>query len=230
MSDLNEIVMGRAYLFDVHLKFAKALSDHHLEQEYLLRFFNLQNKFTMLQLIVEKIKNAVKSPELAKKNNRLYYYFLTDLEAYFYLLISTLDILAKLTPHFYSKWEGDKDTRRYFSHQREFFRQNPRKDPKYARYLKDNMEWFKKVRGHRNELTHNGALIIFPASKKKFYFGTKRNEKGFIPNEEVETCIGETFQGFCDFLIFYNSHFGDKPLKILNVDTLIHSLNLAVGD
>lgn len=67
--------------------------------------------------------------------------------------------------------------------------------------------------GHRNELTHNGALIIFPTSKKKFYFGTKRNEKGSIPNEEVETCIAETVQGFYDFLIFYNSHFGTKSGK-----------------
>lgn len=206
--------MGRAFLFKVQERFSQAPMKHSMQKECSLRFWHLQDKFNMLELIVGRIKNAVKSPELAKMNNRLYYYFLTDLEAYFYLLISTLDILAKLTPHFYSKWKGTKNTRRYFSHQREFFRKNPKKDQKYAKYLEDNMKWFEKARGHRNELTHNGALIIFPTSKKKFYFGTKRNKKGGIPNEEVETCIAETFQGFCDFLTFYNSHFGAKPLKI----------------
>ena len=215
MSDLDEVVTGRAFLFDVEERFRQAPIEHYTKQDYLLRFLHLQNKFNMLQLIVERIENAVKFRELARMNNKLYFRFLIDLEAYFYLLISTLDILAELTPNFYSEWEGNKNTRQYFSRQREFFIQNPEKDPEYAIYVRDNMEWFEKVRGHRNELTHNGALIIFPTSKKKFYFGTKRNEKGFIPNEEVETCIVETFQGFCNFLIYYNSHFGAKPLKIL---------------
>ncbi len=215
MSDLDEVVKGRAFLFDIEEKFMQAPMEHYDQQDYLLRFWHLQDKFNMLQLIVEIIKNAVKSHKLAKMNNKLYFYFLIDLEAYFYLLVSTLDVLAKLTPNFYSEWKGDKRTQQYFSHQRKFFmqEQNSKKDPEYTTYLEDNMKWFKKVKGHRNELTHNGALIIF-TRLKKFYFGTKRNEKGFIPNEEVETCIAETFQGFCDFLIFYNSHFGTKSLKI----------------
>ena len=156
--------------------------EFYTKQDYLLRFFHLQDKFNMLQLIVERIKNEIKFLKPTKMNTRCYFYFLIDLEAYFYFLISTLDILAKLTPNFYSEWEGDKDTRRYFSHQREFFRQNPEKDPEYARYLNNKMEWFEKAKTHRNELTHNGALNVFPSSDNKYYFGTKRNEKGSIPN------------------------------------------------
>ena len=214
MSDLDEVVTGRAFLFDVEEKFRQASMEHYTKQNQLLRLWHLQDKFDMLPLVVERIKNEISFLKATTMNTKRYFHFLIDLEAYFYLLISTLDILAKLTPNFYSEWEGDKDTRRYFSHQREFFIQNPEIDPEYARYLKDNMEWFEKVRGHRNELTHNGALIVFSSSNKKFYFGTKRNEKGFIPSEEVKTCITDTFQGFCNFLIYYNSHFGAMPLRI----------------
>jgi len=214
MSDLDEGVSVRAFLFDVEKGFRQAPMEHYTKQDCLLRFFHLHHKFGMLQLIVERTKHEINFLKPTKMNTKLYFYFLIDLEAYFYVLISTFDIIAKLTPYFYSEWEGDKDTKRYFSHQIEFFKKNPMKDPKYTEYLNDNMKWFEKVREHRNELTHNGALYIFPTSKKKFYFGTKRNEKGFIPNEEVENCIAETFQGFCNFLIYYNSHFGAKRLKI----------------
>lgn len=103
----------------------------------------------MLQLIVERIRNTVKSPKLARMNNKLYFYFLIDLEVYFYLLVSTLDILAKLTPNFYSEWEGNKNTMQYFSHQRKLFmqKQNSKKDPEYTTYLEDNMNWYEKVKG-----------------------------------------------------------------------------------
>jgi len=210
MANLDEVVVGEAFLFDVEARFRKASMDYHKKQEILLRFFHLQNKFNMLPLVVERIKDEIKFLKATMMNTKRYFHFLIDLEAYFYLLISTLDILAKLTPHFYSEWEGDKNTRRYFSHQKDFFRQNPDKDPEYARYLNNGMEWFEKAKTHRNQLTHNGALIIFPSSNKKYYFGTKRNKKGFIPNEEVQNCIEKTYEGFCNFLLYYNSHFGIK--------------------
>ena len=213
MSGLDEVVTGRAFLFDLEGKFLQAPMEHYTQQDCLLRFYHLSEKFNMLQLIVERIKTEIKFLKSTKSNTKRYYYFLIDLEAYFYLLTSALDILAKLTPHFYSEWKGKSRTRKYFSSQIEFFKENPIKDPEYTRYLNENMGWFEKVRGHRNELTHNGALNIF-FSSNKLYFGTKRNKKRGIPTEEVETCIAETSQGFCDFLIYYNSHFGAKHLKI----------------
>ena len=213
MSDLDEVVTGRAFLFDVEGKFLQAPMEHYTKQDCLLRFFHLSEKFNMLQLIVERIKTEIKFLKPTKRNTKRYYYFLIDLEAYFYLLMSTLDIMAKLTPYFYSESRRNKIPRKYFSSQIQFFKENPMKEPEYTKYLNDNMKWFEKVREHRNELTHNGALNIF-FSSNKLYFGTKRNKKRGIPTEEVETCIDETFQGFCDFLIYYNSHFGAKPLKI----------------
>ena len=213
MSDLDEKVIGRAFLFNVEGKFLQAPMEHYTKQTILLRFFHLQQKFDMLQLIVKRIKNEIKFLEPTKQNTKRFFNFLIDLEAYFYLLTSTLDILTKLTPHFYSEWKGKNRTRKYFSSQIKFFKENPMKDPEYTRYLNENMGWFEKVRKHRNELTHNGALNIF-FSSNKLYFGTKRNKKKGITTEEVKTCIDETFQGFCKFLIYYNSHFGAKPLKI----------------
>jgi len=208
MSDLDEDVAGRPFLFDVNERFRQASMKYRTQQEFLLRFLHLQDKFNMLQLVVERIRNEIQFIRPQKMYTKRYFHFLIYLEAYFYFLISSLDILAKLTPPFYPEWKGDRDTRRYFSHQRAFFIEYPEKDHEFARYLQNNTTWFDKVIKHRNELTHNGALIIFPSSTKSFYFGTKRNEKGFIPNEEIEACIVETFKGFCDFLTYYNSHFG----------------------
>jgi hypothetical protein len=215
MSDLDKEVNGwRASLFDVEERFRQASIEYHTQQKFLLRFWHLQDKFNMLQLIVERIRDELKLMLPQKKNTKRYFHFLIYLEAYFYFLVSSLDILAKLAPCFYSKWEGNEESKKYFSHQRDFFKKHPEKDQEFARYLDTNMGWFDKVRLHRNELTHNGALFIFPTSTKKFYFGTIRNKKGFIPNEEVEACIVETFKGFCGFLIYYNSHFGAKTLQI----------------
>ena len=64
---------------------------------------------------------------------------------------------------------------------------NSNKDEEYSKYLSNNLEWFCQVRKHRNELTHSGALFIFPRSKNEFFFGTKREKKEFVPNgEELE--------------------------------------------
>jgi len=207
MSDLDEDgFVGRAYLFDVEERFRQASMEYRTQQEFLLRFLHLQDKFNMLQLVVERIRNEIKFIRPLKMGTKRYFDFLIYLEAYFYFLISSLDILAKLTPRFYPELKGE--AKRYFSHQKAFFIKHPEKDQEFARYLENNTKWFDTVIKHRRELTHNGALIIFPSSTKSFYFGTIRNEKGFIPNEEIEAFVVETYKGFCDFLVYYNSHFG----------------------
>jgi hypothetical protein len=164
--------------------------------------------------MVERLRDDLEVLQPQTVTTKRYFHFLIYLEAYFYLLVSSLDILAKLTPCFYSNWEGKSDSKIYFSHQRNFFKDHQGKDTQFAAYLDTNMGWFDKVKLHRNELTHNSALIIFITSTNKFNFGTERNKKGFIPNEEVGAFIVETFKGFCDFLVFYNSHFGAKTLQI----------------
>lgn len=228
MSDQEEIGYRKKFLFNIEFKFHQATKDmkHDLMQDYLFRFEYLSNKFDMLFLIVERILN-VDYTKAKNMKTKTYFNFLIDLEAYFYLIVSTLDILAKITPYFYSEWIGKKETKRYFSHQIKFLKENPNIDDEYAKYLNNNMEWFCKVRKHRNELTHRGALIIFPTSKNDFFFGTKREKKEFVPNGEelevtqtyilnfeVKSFINETFQEFLNFLKYYNSYFANKSLNL----------------
>ena len=86
---LPEKVIGRAFLFNVEGNFLQAPMEHYTKQTILLRFFHLQQKFDMLQLIVKRIKNEIKFLEPTKQNTKRYFNFLIDLEAYFYLLTST---------------------------------------------------------------------------------------------------------------------------------------------
>ena len=77
-----------------------------------------------------------------------------------------------------------------------------------------NLDWFEKDKKHRNELTHNGALIMFPSSNNKWFFGTHRNDKGFIPNYEIKQYITDSHTGFINFLLYYNSHFAKRMIYV----------------
>lgn len=216
MSSSDESIPLRIFLDDIKTNLRKASLDSKGANEASFRLFQLYLKIGMLQVLTESIGRQIQlhTSSLAKQNNRRYYTFLAELEAYFYLIMSSLDMIARFTCHFYPEnlWIKHKEAKRYFSHQLDFFKNNKEKEPEYAKYLAENMKWFEKIRKHRNELTHNGALTLFFGADGKVYFGSEVDAKGFIPNEEIRLAITETYYGLCDFLAYYNRFFSTKEI------------------
>jgi len=225
----------RGFLIDVWKKFSCAPLDYYVKNEGTLRLFQLGIKFAMLQVTVEEIKETIHSrfSTLVQQNNRTFYGFLADLEIYFYLIQSSLDMIARFTCHFYpeSHWKEikkdkkkrkeevtNKKAKENFTAQIAFIKRNAENDPEYARYLAENLKWFEKAHKHRNELAHNCALTIFFSrdnveKRDKIYFGTKLGGAHPRPeHEEVVKVIEETYQGFNDFIEYYNSFFSNKNI------------------
>jgi len=202
---------GKAYLSNVEEKFRQATMEWHEKQDCLLRFMNLQNKINMLDILIRRILRHYDDIDPLDQNTVIFYKFLIDLESYFYLLTSVLDILAKITPYFYPSLGKKKTGYHNFTNELRYFKEQNSKN-EYAEYLENNMHWYEEVKKHRNELTHSGALIMFPSSNNKWYFGTYRENKS-IPNQEVKNFITDSYTNYIKFLIFYNKFFGARAFK-----------------
>jgi hypothetical protein len=198
---------GNFPLFDL-LKLPSEKIYWHKPHKYRTMVFLLGRKIENLVLIVRRLRDSLNLPlqegSVETKNKR---YIEIDVESFFYLSFSALDIIARLTPNFYKR-EEESIKSESFEKQKKWFMEHPKKDQEYSKYLSTNMAWFDDLKLHRDKLTHHHPLIIFQSAKGIVTFGTHRNEKGFINNYPVLNYVNDKASALLDFIYFYNRHFG----------------------
>ncbi len=211
--------IGTSFLFDV-LKQMDETTDEKIRlvvrefRRYREYVFDIETKANYLLLIVARLRETSKSPFFrpAGVRTKAIDYFLIDLESFFYYAKSILDLVARLTPCFYPSHEGQlKKHSRYFANQKEWLCKNIDFDSEYTKNLIEMTLWFKDLSEHRNNLAHDRSLFFFWAKNPpRLFFGTKRNDKDFIPNQDALEYVNETASGLIEFLCYFNSYFGNK--------------------
>jgi len=215
--DQSDRAIGVSLLSDIHQRIVedvrKAGSDTHKKIErYRECAFHIETKTYHLLLIVRRLREAVKSPffRAAGVETKTTHYFLIDLESFFYFLQSTLDLVAKLTPYFYPS-RKKKYWAKSFARMRKWFKEYADIDSEYSRNLIDRTSWFDDLKDHRDYLTHNYSVFLFWGAKSpRPYFGSGRNEKGFIPNRDALEYVDKSANSLIEFLNYFNSYFGQK--------------------
>ncbi|MBI4286237.1 MAG: hypothetical protein HY670_10155 [Chloroflexi bacterium] len=176
--------------------------------------FDIETKANYLLLIISRLRETIKSPFFrpAGVRTRTIDYFLIDLETFLYYTISILDLVARLTPYFYPSSDSQfKHNSWHFSWQRQWFRNNCSFDPEYRRNLMEMTPWFEELNEHRNNLAHDrSAFFLWGKNPPKLFFGTKRNSRDFIPNQDALQYANETANGLMEFLCYFNGYFGKK--------------------
>lgn len=180
----------------------------YTSQRFKTTVFLLGRKIENLVLIVRRLRDSVNLPlqegSVETKNKR---YIEIDIESFFHISFSTLDIIARLTPHFYKREEKGLKSQS-FREQREWFIKHPEKDPKYSEYLRTNTSWFDDLQLHRDKLTHYHPLMTFQSKEDIVTFGSHRNENGWIDNYSVLKYANEKSNALLEFVIFYDRYFG----------------------
>jgi len=136
-----------------------------------------------------------------------YFSLLNEVEFFLYKLSSLLDILAKLSSHFYKVKEGKKVASKY-GQQKAFNAQNntfyKSFDLTYQNRLLKNTV-INSLHSYRNEFTHNSSLKLIPW-KRKWSITlviTKGNKEGIKTRLAIEKAFGELKR----FIQFYESYF-----------------------
>jgi hypothetical protein len=187
------------------------ISTLNKNKKYQLIIFLLEKKIHNYILLVRRLRKELSQPIFEKpfetKNLR---YVEIDIEAFLNMTYSLLNIIARLTPSFYEHPARTRVPCKSFNKQRKWYIGNVDLDPKYSEFFKNNTSWFEEFREHRKHLTHYHPLVTFRSSKGSVFFGTKRDEKGFIPNFDVSKFINLTANNVLEFLEFYDNYFGSK--------------------
>ncbi len=194
---------------EVHIMFdiVKKISDKHKLSSKVLY---LNNRITYLALIVRRLRKALdianKTPELKTIQLRL---IEIDIEAFFHISYSLLNVLAKLTPELLDKpVKGLKSES--FDKQRNWFmkEENRKADPEYSEYLEKNLGWYEDFHSHRTQLSHHHPLLTYRSVPELILFFDTRERKGFMPDKNVREFIDQKANGIVEFVSFYNDHFG----------------------
>jgi hypothetical protein len=174
--------------------------------------FFLDRKITNLILIVQRLRKELDLPPFEEPfRTKSLQYIEIDIESFFQSSYSLLNLVAGLTPHFY-RHPIKGLPHKSFRKQRRWYIKHTDLDPKYSKYLKSETRWFDDFIVHRDKLAHLHPLVTFLTHDATVFFGTNRNEKGFIPNVNVGDFINSTANCILEFLIFYDNHFGKKPI------------------
>lgn len=145
------------------------------------------------------IDNAISAPSL-------------DIETFFAVVRSLLDDIAVLTPFFYGK-ESKQIPRRSLSKQRGWFIKNTKLDPKFSKYMEENLNWFVKLKDKRDSLIHHQAEILPINSSSEnpneeaIHFYIMKNFSTQTEKTNLKLHISEVLINLVEFLDFYSSHF-----------------------
>lgn len=152
-------------------------------------------------------ENQIKTYDNRYNLSSLYFSLLNEVEFYLYKLVSLLDILAKISAHFYKIKENKKIVSTYgkqkaFDAQKSAFF-NPF-DLKYQNRLLKNTV-INSLHLYRNEFTHNSSLKLIPWKRKnKFVLvATKGNKDGIKIREAIDRSFGELKR----FIKFHENYF-----------------------
>ena len=173
----------------------------------------LNDRITYLALIVRRLRRALSK---ASKNTILetiqLRYIEIDIEAFFHIAYSLLNLIARLTPELVDETDKKGIPSKSFYEQRKWFMkvENADKDPEFSKYLKKETDWFEDFHFHRKQLAHYHPLITYrPIPELELYFNTEEKE-GIMPNVKVSEFVNKTANGIVDFISFYNDHFGKE--------------------
>jgi hypothetical protein len=172
--------------------------------------FLLDYKIKNLILIVQRLREELALPVFEEPfRTKNLHYVEIDIESFLHFSYSLLNVIARVTPEFYRpQLEGLPS--KSFRLQRKWYIEHDEVEPEYSKYFKNSTGWFEDFLKHREQLAHHRPLITFLTHDGSVFFGTYRNEKGFIPNVKVEDFINNTANGILEFLVVYNTHFGWK--------------------
>jgi hypothetical protein len=209
--------VGYSILFDIIDAMNKAMNKLGTQPSRRFRdcrevVFNIDTKVNHLLLIVRRLTGTSLSSSFSVSGaeNKVHHYFRIDLEVFFYFAQSILDLAARLTPCFYAPQPRGCKCSSFREH-RTWFMQNKSVDPEYSKYLTERTGWFDELKGHRDDLTHYTTIYFFWGEyPPKPFFGTRRNYKGFIPNQDVMVYVRNTTDSLIEFLRFFNNHFSNK--------------------
>jgi hypothetical protein len=204
-------------LYDVLLRIDGVINKEKREgdkqlQKYREYIFHIESKVKYLLLIIIRLRILVKSPNFRSSGvqTKTIDYFLIDLESFFHYSVSILDVIAKLTPYFYPSQEkniGQKSFRKL----KLWFKRNSDIDHEFVQLLFEKTDWFYELHMHRSNLAHDTSIFFFWKEKPvKLFFGTKRNERNFIPNKNALEYVNSTANYLLEFLIFYNNYFSKR--------------------
>lgn len=212
---------GTSFLFDILQQMDEAMDKgvrlkNREFRKYREYVFHIETKANYLLLIVTRLRETVKSPffRASGVRTKTIDYFLIDLESFFYYAVSILDLVARLTLYFYPSAGNDfKKKSAHFSWQREWLINNANMalDSEYKENLVDRTRWFVELNVHRGNLTHDTSLFFFWGQRPpRLFFGTKRNDKDFIQNQDALEYVNETANGLIEFLFYFNSYFSKR--------------------
>lgn len=199
---------GEAYIvFDI----VKKMSDKHKLSSKVLY---LNNRITYLALIVRRLRKALdsacKTPMLETIQLR---YIEIDIEAFFHIAYSLLNVIARLTPELFEKPIQGLKSESFYEQRKWFMKEeNKRVDPEYSEYLTNNTDWFEDFHYHRKQLTHYHPLLTFRSIPELELFFDTHERKGAEPDISVRDYINKTANGIINLVAFYNLHFGKKSL------------------
>lgn len=175
----------------------------------------LNNRITYLALIVRRLRKAIDSAHktLQLETMRLRYIEI-DIEAFFHISYSLLNLLARLTPEFFEKPIKGLKSGSFYEQRKWFIKEeNIRIDPDYSEYLTNKTEWFEEFHCHRKQLAHYHPLLTFRSVPELELFFDTGERRGTEPNINVRDYINKTANGIINFVAFYNLHFGRNSLR-----------------
>jgi len=153
----------------------------------------------------------------AKKTGEALDETLAFFEAYLNAFYSLLQIIAKVTQHFYEKEKlkvgkhfGDN-----FGALVNSLKNNMKIDPEFSSYLKEKLGWYKTLSNNRTMITHYGSAFLGfnEGGRVVFIDYPKEGLSWFAPKKptrELERYLTQTFNDLFDFLNFYVNHFRQR--------------------
>lgn len=173
-------------------------------------------KTKKLEVVAKKEK--AEENVLLKETSKAWNETVTFFEAYLNAFYSLLQVIAKVTPHFYKieKSESLRDmTNRFgynFGKLVKFFEDNPNFDPEFSSYIAKKLGWYKILRNNRHMITHEGSAFLGFKEDGKIVF-LDYPKKGFSwfkqkkSTRELEDYLARSVHDLFDFLDFYVKHF-----------------------
>jgi hypothetical protein len=212
---------GISLLFDILEQMNEAMNEsmgrnNRELQRYREYVFHIETKTNYLLLIIIRLRELAKSRFFVSSgvHTKTVDYFLIGLESFFHYAISILDLVARLTPYFYpSAGAGFKKQSKHFSWQKNWFidNDNTALDFEYKENIIKRTCWFSDLNDHRGNLTHDTSIFFCWGQRPpKLFFGTKRNDRDFIPNQDALEYVNKTANGLIEFLLYFNSYFSKK--------------------
>jgi len=188
--------MYRHIIMDINVKISMINSELH-------RF--LSDKVEVFGQ-VSKSKKNLKTGQKEVKFNTEYWHILNDIELLIVLIRSVLDLMTQLTPMFF--FDKNPPPNQSFTKQINWFYRR-KQDLRLLGYFDENLDWFKRLREIRNDISHYGSLqLSFKEESDQIKLIVHTRKFDLLLGEiDIEREFIRIIEGFNCFIKFYEQHF-----------------------